>query len=167
MLSYFRVSDGDVYRQKVLESYGYQFLRINKFNVGGNPVETLDKRLKDLVKPNKPNDVLRSKIHDTIGDLQSGDQKECPKCKEVLSIEQFKDSSLSSGVGRFCRSCKGGKVLAAKKTSKSSLSVAKTSKSSSAARSSCPKCGSKMVRRSGRYGFFHGCSRYPYCKGTR
>ena len=31
----------------------------------------------------------------------------------------------------------------------------------------CPKCGSKMVMRKGRYGYFYGCSRYPYCKGTR
>lgn len=31
----------------------------------------------------------------------------------------------------------------------------------------CPRCGSQMRRRSGRYGTFWGCSRYPRCKGTR
>lgn len=31
----------------------------------------------------------------------------------------------------------------------------------------CPKCGSPMRQRSGRYGDFWGCSRYPGCKGTR
>lgn len=31
----------------------------------------------------------------------------------------------------------------------------------------CPRCGSPMRRRSGRYGQFWGCSRYPVCKGTR
>jgi DNA-binding helix-hairpin-helix protein with protein kinase domain len=31
----------------------------------------------------------------------------------------------------------------------------------------CPLCGSPMRRRSGRYGQFWGCSRYPGCKGTR
>ncbi len=31
----------------------------------------------------------------------------------------------------------------------------------------CPLCGSSMQRRSGRYGKFWGCSRYPSCKGTR
>lgn len=30
----------------------------------------------------------------------------------------------------------------------------------------CPRCGSSMRRRSGRYGQFWGCSRYPRCKGT-
>ncbi len=32
---------------------------------------------------------------------------------------------------------------------------------------SCPRCGSTMRRRSGRYGQFWGCSRYPKCRGTR
>jgi very-short-patch-repair endonuclease len=40
----------DVYRQKVLEGYGYKFLRINRFNIGKNPVEKLDERLQDLIK---------------------------------------------------------------------------------------------------------------------
>lgn len=31
----------------------------------------------------------------------------------------------------------------------------------------CPRCGSPMRRRSGRYGQFWGCFRYPGCKGTR
>ncbi|CAM5202501.1 Protein kinase YegI [Castellaniella denitrificans] len=31
----------------------------------------------------------------------------------------------------------------------------------------CPRCSSSMRRRSGRYGQFWGCSRYPGCRGTR
>ncbi len=31
----------------------------------------------------------------------------------------------------------------------------------------CPRCGSTMRRRSGRYGQFWGCPRFPSCKGTR
>lgn len=31
----------------------------------------------------------------------------------------------------------------------------------------CPRCGSPMRRRSGRYGPFWGCSRYPMCRGSR
>ena len=47
-------SDDDVYRQKVLSSYGYEFLRINKFNLGKDPIATLSKRLYVLVKKNAP-----------------------------------------------------------------------------------------------------------------
>ena len=31
----------------------------------------------------------------------------------------------------------------------------------------CPVCGSDMVKRTGRYGSFWGCSRYPGCHGTQ
>jgi hypothetical protein len=151
------MSDGDVYRQKVLESYGYKFLRINKFNSGANPVETLDKRLKDFTKPEPKTNPWLSKIHTTIEDIQSGDLKECPKCKELRDVDDFKDASLSRGVGRICKHCK------------SSSGTTRSSRSSSGATSgtNCPKCGSRMVRRSSRYGSFYGCSKYPYCKGIR
>jgi len=31
----------------------------------------------------------------------------------------------------------------------------------------CPKCQKGMVKRSGRYGDFYGCSQFPACRGTR
>ncbi len=46
------MKDDDIYRQKVLEGYGYKFLRINRFNIGDAPIETLDNRLQNLVKKN-------------------------------------------------------------------------------------------------------------------
>ena len=45
---YLRASD--VYRQKVLEGYGYKFLRLNKFNLGKEPVKELDSLLASVVK---------------------------------------------------------------------------------------------------------------------
>jgi superfamily I DNA and/or RNA helicase/very-short-patch-repair endonuclease len=44
------LKDSDINRQKILEGYGYKFLRINKFNIGKDPVETLNQRLEKLVK---------------------------------------------------------------------------------------------------------------------
>ncbi len=78
---------------------------------------------------------------------------ECPKCKEIKPIAEFKDSSLVSGIGRYCRSCKG----------KDSYDKVVDSNENIL----CPLCNSKMVIRSGRYGKFYGCSRFPYCRGTR
>ena len=43
-------SKEDVYRQHILEGYGYKFIRINKFNLGENPIETLDFRIQEIVK---------------------------------------------------------------------------------------------------------------------
>ncbi|MDA8242184.1 MAG: AAA domain-containing protein [Nitrospiraceae bacterium] len=102
-------SDDDIYREKVLESYGYKFLRINRFNVGQNPIQTLDKRIASLVKPIKGNHEIVNDIHETIEGLSDGDMKECPKCKGVKNIDEFKDKGLISGVGRICKACKGSK----------------------------------------------------------
>ncbi len=45
-------SPEDVYRQHVLEGYGYKFIRINKFNLGENQIETLNSRIQEVVKKN-------------------------------------------------------------------------------------------------------------------
>jgi len=44
------LKDDDIYRQKILEGYGYKFVRINKFNIGKDPVEILNQRLENIVK---------------------------------------------------------------------------------------------------------------------
>ena len=31
----------------------------------------------------------------------------------------------------------------------------------------CPRCGGKLVERTGRYGAFYGCANYPRCRFTR
>ena len=46
--SYLKASD--VYRQKVLEGYSYKFLRLNRFNLGKEPVKELDGLLAKVVK---------------------------------------------------------------------------------------------------------------------
>lgn len=51
-------SPEDVYRQHVLEGYGYRFIRINKFNLGDNPIETLDSWIQEIVKKNFINTKL-------------------------------------------------------------------------------------------------------------
>jgi very-short-patch-repair endonuclease len=48
-------SPEDVYRQHVIEGYGYRFIRINKFNLGDNPIATLDSRIQEIVKKNSTN----------------------------------------------------------------------------------------------------------------
>jgi very-short-patch-repair endonuclease len=44
------LKEEDIYRQKVLEGYGYKFIRLNKFNLGNNPIEAFDEMLTDCVK---------------------------------------------------------------------------------------------------------------------
>ncbi|MBI2355275.1 MAG: topoisomerase DNA-binding C4 zinc finger domain-containing protein [Deltaproteobacteria bacterium] len=146
-------SPEDVYRQKTLESYGYKFIRINKFNSGKNPIETLDKRLAvATADKNGDVDVLKS-IHDTIDNIQNNGAKECPKCKVIREADEFKDPACSTGYGRICVYCK--KLKTAGSTAADNVA--------SGGRIMCPKCKSVMVLRHGRRGKFYGCSRYPIC----
>lgn len=154
-------TDGDVYRQKVLESYGYKFLRINKFNIGNDPISILNERIGNLIKNGAVKNNVISHIHETIEGLQNGEMKECPKCKEIREYKDFRDPDLITGHGRFCMHCKGYTLVErpANDNIKDS-SVILSDKT-------CPKCGSKMILRKGRYGKFYGCSKFPYCRGTK
>ena len=151
-------SEDDLYRQKVLESYGYKFLRINKFNIGKNPVVALNERIAGLIKTTRVsgNSVLDG-IKETIDGLQTGEKKECPKCHEIRDYFDFKDPRLVRGYGRFCKYCK---ELASSNQSSEKKEMILSDKD-------CPRCGSKMVLRDGKRGKFYGCSKFPYCRGTK
>ncbi|HRN71001.1 MAG TPA: AAA domain-containing protein, partial [Candidatus Woesebacteria bacterium] len=145
-------SEDDIYRQKVLESYGYKFLRINRFNLTQDPVSTLNTRILELISGNYSRPKLLENISETISSLQNRDMLECPKCNEIKTLSEFKDNNLISGVGRYCSTCK-------KHTTKEEIIDGE--------KKICPTCKSNMILRSGRYGLFYGCNRYPFCYGTR
>jgi hypothetical protein len=46
--SYYKTKD--IEREKILEGYGCKFIRINRFNLGKNPADTISKRLENIVK---------------------------------------------------------------------------------------------------------------------
>jgi len=152
-------NEDDVYRQKVLEGYGYQFIRINRFNVGKDPVETLNSRIENLIKESPAKTNILQNIASTVSDLNTGDKKECPKCKKIRESDDFSDESLESGYGRFCKYCKATKSRKRKKSSSTS--------SPAQPGITCPDCGGSMRLRNGKYGEFYGCAKFPYCKGTR
>ena len=65
-------SDDDVYRKKVLEGYGYKFLRINRFNTSKDPIKTLDQRIRQLVEKGHKGNNLLDNILGTVDRLQNG-----------------------------------------------------------------------------------------------
>jgi len=155
------MTDKDVYRQKVLESYGYKFLRINKFNIGNDPISILNERIGSLVKNGIEKNNVISHIHNTIERLNNGEDKECPKCKIIRDYKDFRDPDLITGYGRFCCHCKGYTLVEKPASDNTEDSPVVSSDKT------CPKCGAKMILRKGRYGKFYGCSKFPYCRGTR
>ena len=99
----------DVERQKVLEGYGYHFLRINQFNLGRDPVRALDERLLrlagDALKEAESH-ALVDETKEIAEGILNGDKKLCESCGIVRDADDFKDSSAKSGFSRKCRYCK-------------------------------------------------------------
>jgi very-short-patch-repair endonuclease len=109
------LTSGDVERECVLESYGYKMLRINRFNIGKDPVETLDNRLKELFSEfeknaQKPKAIEKFQADSTenIKGLDEGTHKKCSSCEEIKPIMMFFDATLKSRYGRTCNGCKSG-----------------------------------------------------------
>ncbi len=107
--------DGDIERQLILESYGYRFLRINRFNIGAEPVATLSDRLTRLA-----NDVFSGPHSEAVESLQnqaqglsSKEMKTCSRCGQIKERAEFFDSTLKAQYGRVCQVCKGEPKLRA------------------------------------------------------
>lgn len=105
----FYLTANDVERECVLESFGYKMLRINRFNVGRDPVETLDQRLSAMFEEfsqSSADHQMVSTLKDQTKGLVSGELKTCVKCGHALPVASFRDPSLKSGFGRNCHTCK-------------------------------------------------------------
>ena len=105
----FYLSANDVERECVLESFGYKMLRINRFNVGRDPVETLDRRLNAMFEEfsqSSSDHQIISTLKDQTKGLVSGELKTCAKCGHALPVASFRDPNLKSGFGRNCDTCK-------------------------------------------------------------
>jgi superfamily I DNA and/or RNA helicase/very-short-patch-repair endonuclease len=99
----------DIERQLIIEGYGYKFLRINRFNLGKDPVETLSNRLFQLIQQasqERPHNSVIDKIREDAEDLSEKSSKVCLKCEKILEVERFFDPALKGGIGRICMSCK-------------------------------------------------------------
>jgi len=92
------MSHSDVERQMVIESYGYKFLRLNRFNIGHDPVLTLSNRIEKLVNTAdvQVRAVSLDAISSTVEKLQN---------KTAKDLQAFFDRSLAGGKGGYGRIC--------------------------------------------------------------
>tara|TARA_B100000700_G_scaffold40310_1_gene40846 strand:+ start:983 stop:1309 length:327 start_codon:yes stop_codon:yes gene_type:complete len=102
--------------------------------------------------------------------LQEGELKQCPKCKELKQTRDFEDSSLRTGIGRFCSDCKSARV-----STKSNTKSLSTRISNNKVRKDvlCSVCKAKMILRiydpkkhKSKFDPFYGCSRFPQCNNA-
>ncbi|MBL8772178.1 MAG: hypothetical protein JNK30_12415 [Phenylobacterium sp.] len=102
------LSEADVERQLTLESYGYRFLRVNRFNLGRDPVQTLSDRLAHLVEGlgEPPMAAAVDELQAQAAGLVSKDLRACSRCDEIKPMDEFWDAELATGYGRVCVECK-------------------------------------------------------------
>jgi hypothetical protein len=97
----------DVERQLTLESYGYRFLRINRFNLSAHPVASLDERLAKLVE--LATGVQSAKIVERLRAQAEGilsrDMRQCSRCNNIKPLQGFFDRALKNGAGDYGRVC--------------------------------------------------------------
>ena len=108
------LTDSDIERQLTLESYGYKFIRINRFNLGKDPVKTLSDRLFRLVDSHfkdNTNEVVRA-LQTQASSLLNKTAKQCPICKEIKEHKDYFDQSLKDGAGGYGRNCMACKLVA-------------------------------------------------------
>lgn len=100
--------ESDVERQKTIESYGYPFVRLNKFVIRDNPIRFLDRQFARCfnISDNPLEDDLRNVVADTYDKIESKQIKKCPKCEELKDLDEFYDPKLTSLYGRYCNNCK-------------------------------------------------------------
>ena len=88
--------EADIERQLTLESYGYRFLRVNRFNLVTDPVRTLSDRLIRLVEglTVDHNGGSIQNMQDEAEGLTTGELKTCSRCKKIKPQDAFFDKTL-------------------------------------------------------------------------
>lgn len=94
-------------REKALETYGYNFIRLNKFNTQDDPINTLDRKLKETFSKKNKMNLSQYKVLELVKQSKEGNKKFCERCEKLKEIKYFKDTSLKTGYGIVCVDCKG------------------------------------------------------------
>ncbi|MGP8177261.1 MAG: AAA domain-containing protein [Steroidobacteraceae bacterium] len=105
------LNEMDVERQLTLESYGYRFLRLNRFNLGTDPVVALSERLEQITASATRVDSTGTVriISEQAGALADKTARACERCGDIKPLAHFFDKTLGNGAGgtgRICMPCK-------------------------------------------------------------
>ena len=92
-------------------------------------------------------------------ELSTPTGEKCDKCGSEMVIKWSKNGSFMA-CSAFPK-CKNAKPIIAPKP------IETTETSQPGIKEKCDKCGAEMVVRTGRYGNFLACSRYPKCKNAK
>ncbi len=95
--------EGDVERMRIIESYGYPIISLNKFVLGRQPVVVLDKILNEVFK--KKTSDFEERLAPILRKYAPLQRRTCLRCGVDRPIEAFFSESLPTGTGRVCAVC--------------------------------------------------------------
>lgn len=104
------LNPSDVEREHILESYGCKMIRLNKFNVGRNPIQTIDDKITKVLLEfcetgdNLIKDRLLDPSRDSDGVLL-GTYRFCQKCNETKCRTKFHRLGITDGLANYCNDC--------------------------------------------------------------
>ena len=107
------LTERDIERERVLESFGVKMVRLNRFVLGKSPVQTIDEllrqRLRDMHDSGSGHQLLEAtKLATSTAEqgLAEGSHKHCRKCDQVKELDHFISPGTKTGFGRLCTSCR-------------------------------------------------------------
>lgn len=108
------LTEEDIERELILESFGYKMIRLNRFNIAQNPIKTLNNKLLELIEQNQgsDSDAISNLIstQKTVNEgLKNKEMKICPSCQDIKPSFEFFDNQLKSEYGNNCMDCKSKK----------------------------------------------------------
>jgi superfamily I DNA and/or RNA helicase len=98
-------------REKILESYGFTFIRLNKFNTADDPVKYFDKKLKEVFIKKLNFNTIQDRIEKDVKNFNEANKKFCNRCQKLKPKADFRDKNLSTGYGVHCNQCKNSNVM--------------------------------------------------------
>lgn len=100
-------TEQDIERQKTIESYGYPFIRMNKFIMKKDPILFLEQQFNVHFRESiKKEDVFQTQFATLYGKIEQNEMKECTKCGQLKPLASFFDPTLKTSYGRICTLCK-------------------------------------------------------------
>lgn len=107
------LTERDIERERVLESFGVKMIRLNRFVLRGAPVQVIDEllreRLRDLRDAGGEHRLLeQTKQMTNVAEtgLSAGTHKHCKKCDQVKPMADFTSAGTKTGYGRLCTGCR-------------------------------------------------------------
>ena len=82
-------------------------IRLNRFNIGDNPVETIDKKILNAINEAMDNtDELTGNVVSRTKKIIEGELRICRRCGISRDISEFKDPETASGWRLNCLKCR-------------------------------------------------------------